>query len=138
MIQANNKLGLYLHTHAQPPSHLRCTHLSVLLSQRRKTTLSELGLVKHVVNAHLLTLLSLQTKSYIRPTHPYASPLICVSFFPIHHKVITLSENVPKLLTSSENHLFKQRREKKGLQYGIDFKQFHCILKLTKSPNIAI
>ena len=76
-----------------------------------------------LIHSDLLTLLGLQTKSYIPPRYPYASLFLRVSPFPIHHEVLTLSTNIPKPFTSSENQLLKQRRKKTGPQHGADFKR---------------
>ena len=70
-----------------------------------------------------VTVLGLPIKSYIPPTHPFAFPHCCISPLPIHYQVLTLSKNVPRLLTLSENQLFKQRRKKTGQQCGVDFKR---------------
>ena len=54
--------------------------------------------------------------------YAYACQLLWVLPFLIHHEVLTLSENVRKPLTLSENCLLKQRRKKVGPQRGNDVK----------------
>ena len=87
-----------------------------------------------LVHNDLLTVLDLQTKSYIPPMHPYASLLLYVSPFAIHYEVLTLRENVPKPLTLSENQLLKQRRKKKRDRSVVfDFKRELTLNQLTSS-----
>ena len=78
----------------QPPS---CPRLHTLLSYCHNHARPFLSIL--LVRSDLLTVSGLQTKNYIPPTHPYALLLLWVSSFPIHHEMLTLSENVPELLT---------------------------------------
>ena len=83
-----------------------------VLSQPRKTTLTQLGLVVHAINTQSLTDCIGFAKSYIPPTHPLLELAFMGFTFSHPSQGVDFKGKLPKLLTLLENQLLKQRRKK--------------------------